>query len=163
LSEPDSSEPDRRAAPSGDRDAFYLAHMLECIESIERYSAAHNIELDELTQDAVLRKLQILAESSNKRISEARKAEFHRFDGANSPDSATWLCMITWESGWNVFCRSSATISRHSKLRFWLFWRQSESNSVFREYTAQAEDLSRPLGAEGSLPSRRFGAPPVSP
>ena len=75
MSEPDSSEPDRRAVPSGDRDAFYLAHMLECIESIERYSASHNIELDELTQDAVLRKHQLLAESS-KRISEARKAEF---------------------------------------------------------------------------------------
>jgi uncharacterized protein with HEPN domain len=49
--------------------------MLECIESIERYSASRDIELDELTQDAVLRKLQILAESS-KRVSEARKAEF---------------------------------------------------------------------------------------
>ena len=49
--------------------------MLECIESIERYTATNDIELDELTQDAVLRKLQILAESS-KRISEARKTEF---------------------------------------------------------------------------------------
>jgi len=49
--------------------------MLECIESIERYSASRDVELDELTQDAVLRKLQILAESS-KRISEARKTEF---------------------------------------------------------------------------------------
>ncbi len=58
-----------------DRDAFYLAHMLECIESIERYSAANDIESDELTRDAVLRKLQILAESS-KRVSEARKTEF---------------------------------------------------------------------------------------
>ena len=75
MSEPDSFGPDRRASPSGDRDAFYLAHMLECIESIERYSASHDIVLDELTQDAVLRKLQILAESS-KRVSEVRKAEF---------------------------------------------------------------------------------------
>jgi uncharacterized protein with HEPN domain len=49
--------------------------MLECIQSIERYSGSRDIELDELTQDAILRKLQILAESS-KRISEARKAEF---------------------------------------------------------------------------------------
>lgn len=51
--------------------------MLECIESIERYSAARDIALDELTQDAVLRKLQILAESS-KRVSEALKAEFSK-------------------------------------------------------------------------------------
>ena len=75
MSEPDSSGPDRRASSSGDRDAFYLAHMLECIESIERYSASRDIALDELTQDAVLRKLQILAESS-KRVSEALKTEF---------------------------------------------------------------------------------------
>ena len=75
MSEPDPSGPDHRASPSGDRDAFYLLHMLECIESIERYSASRDVELDELTQDAVLRKLQILAESS-KRISEARKTEF---------------------------------------------------------------------------------------
>lgn len=75
MSEPDAAEQGRRASASGERDAFYLAHMLECIESIERYSAAHDIELDELTQDAVLRKLQILAESS-KRVSDARKAEF---------------------------------------------------------------------------------------
>jgi len=49
--------------------------MLECIESIERYSASNDVARDELTQDAVLRKLQILAESS-KRVSEARRAEF---------------------------------------------------------------------------------------
>lgn len=49
--------------------------MPQCIESIEKYVAGNNIELDELTPDAVLRKLQILAESS-KRVSGARKAEF---------------------------------------------------------------------------------------
>ena len=65
---------------TGDRDVFYPAHMLECIESIERYTAANDIEIDELTQDAVLRKLQILAESS-RRVSEARKAEFPHVRG----------------------------------------------------------------------------------
>jgi uncharacterized protein with HEPN domain len=83
---------DERSAAGGRdafyRNAFYLTHMLECIESIERYTAANDIELDELTQDAVLRKLQILAESS-KRVSDSRKAEFPKSDGANSPDSAT--------------------------------------------------------------------------
>ena len=48
--------------PSGDRDVFYLTHMLECIESIERYSAIPDIESDELAQDAILRKLQLLTE-----------------------------------------------------------------------------------------------------
>lgn len=49
--------------------------MLECIESIERYSASNDVSVDERTQDAVLRKVQIPAESS-KRVSEAGKAEF---------------------------------------------------------------------------------------
>jgi uncharacterized protein with HEPN domain len=46
--------------------------MLECIESIERYCALHNIDHDELTQDAILRKLHLLTESS-KRVSEECK------------------------------------------------------------------------------------------
>jgi uncharacterized protein with HEPN domain len=41
--------------PSGNRDVFYLTHMLECIESIERYSAALDIESNDLAQDAILR------------------------------------------------------------------------------------------------------------
>jgi uncharacterized protein with HEPN domain len=47
--------------------------MLECIDSILGYTAIHSIESDELTQDAVLRKLQLLTESS-KRISATCKA-----------------------------------------------------------------------------------------
>jgi hypothetical protein len=50
LSEPDPSGPDRRASSSDDRDAFYLLHMLECIESSERYSGSRDAELDELAQ-----------------------------------------------------------------------------------------------------------------
>ncbi len=75
MSECDVNAADSQPEISGTRDAFYLAHMLECIESIENYAAAHNIELDELTQDAVLRKLQLLTESS-KRVSAERKAAY---------------------------------------------------------------------------------------
>ena len=56
-----------------DRDAFYLVHMLECIETIERYCAHDDIDSDQRTMDAVLRQLQILTESS-KRISTELKA-----------------------------------------------------------------------------------------
>ena len=58
--------------PSGDRDVFYLTHMLECIESIERYTTVSDIESDELAQDAIMRKLQLLTESS-KRVSDTCK------------------------------------------------------------------------------------------
>ena len=47
-----------------ERDRFYLLHMLECIADIEKYCEASDIESDQRTMDAVLRKLQILTESS---------------------------------------------------------------------------------------------------
>ena len=59
--------------PGNERDTFYLRHMLECIGSIEVYCAAGDMESDERTLDAVLRKLQLLTESS-KRVSEEVKA-----------------------------------------------------------------------------------------
>jgi uncharacterized protein with HEPN domain len=101
------SEDDRSLA--GDRDVFYLAHMLECIESIERYTAANSIELDELTQDAVLRKLQILAESS-KRVSEARKAEHPQVRWRELAGLRNVVFTTIWASVWNGYCRLSAKI-----------------------------------------------------
>jgi len=56
-----------------DRDRFYLLHMLECIGDIENYCKAAALETDVRTLDAVLRKLQILTESSM-RVSAALKA-----------------------------------------------------------------------------------------
>ncbi|MCK0510561.1 HepT-like ribonuclease domain-containing protein [Aromatoleum buckelii] len=65
--------------PGPDADRVYLAHMLECIARIDEY-----VEGDEgkfrssrLVQDAVIRNLQTLAESSQ-RLSEAIKASEHR-------------------------------------------------------------------------------------
>jgi uncharacterized protein with HEPN domain len=47
-------------------DRLYLVHIQECIERIERYTADGKDAFfaDERTQDAVLRNLQTLAESS---------------------------------------------------------------------------------------------------
>ena len=55
-----------------ERDYFYLTHMLECIESIERYAKVRELD-SELISDAILRKLQLLTESS-KRVSVTCKA-----------------------------------------------------------------------------------------
>ena len=57
------------------RDAFYLAHMIECIAAIESYCEAGDVETDPRTLDAVLRRLQIMTESS-KRISDELKAAY---------------------------------------------------------------------------------------
>ena len=49
--------------------------MLECVDAIESYCAAGDVESDERTLDAVLRRLQILTESS-KRVSDELKAAY---------------------------------------------------------------------------------------
>ncbi len=57
------------------RDAFYVAHVLECIAKILRYTSDGEpaFMTDERTQDAVVRNLQVLAESTQ-RISAERKS-----------------------------------------------------------------------------------------
>ncbi len=57
------------------RDAFYVAHILECIAKILRYTSGGEPAFlcDERTQDAVVRNLQVLAESTQ-RISEETKS-----------------------------------------------------------------------------------------
>lgn len=56
---------------------LYLHHILECIERIERYTQGNQAFFlsDEKTQDAVLRNLQVLAESTQK-LPEAWKEKF---------------------------------------------------------------------------------------
>ena len=57
-------------------DGLYLLHVAECIERIQRYTAGGKdvFWTDTLIQDAVLRNLQTLAESSQ-RVSAAMKAK----------------------------------------------------------------------------------------
>lgn len=60
-----------------ERDRTYLVHISECVGRIERYLPADKAAfVDDLkTQDAIIRNLQVLAESS-KRVSARTKAEF---------------------------------------------------------------------------------------
>ena len=56
--------------------SLYVDHMLECIERIEEYTIdKEQFTRSRLVQDAVIRNLQILAESSQ-RLSEATKKQF---------------------------------------------------------------------------------------
>ena len=59
------------------KDQLYLVHILECIERIEQYKspALNNFLSDIKTQDAIIRNLQILAESSQ-RVSQETKSSF---------------------------------------------------------------------------------------
>ena len=62
-------------------DLFYLEHILDCIHKIERFckdGEARFFESD-LIQDAVLRNLQVLGEST-KRLSEGLRAEHPTID-----------------------------------------------------------------------------------
>lgn len=58
-------------------DTLYLTHILECIEKIEEYTREGKdfFEQDSKTQDAVLRNLQILSESSM-RVSEELQMKY---------------------------------------------------------------------------------------
>ena len=56
-------------------EGVYLEHILECIARIQRYTAG-GLELlrtDEMTHDAVMRNLQVLAESCMRMSSEIRE------------------------------------------------------------------------------------------
>lgn len=58
-----------------ERDALYLRHMLECIERIEEYVGGDEGRFREsrLVQDATIRNLQTLAESSQRLSATLRK------------------------------------------------------------------------------------------
>ena len=76
-------------------DRLYLIHIQEAIERIEEYTREgeeYFLE-DRKTQDAVLRNLQTLAESSQ-RISSRLKESIHKWIGAYCPRSAMLWCMI---------------------------------------------------------------------
>jgi len=62
-------------------DRLYLIHISECIERIERYTAAGRAAFfaDTMTQDAVLRNLHTLSESTQ-RLSDALKARHPEVD-----------------------------------------------------------------------------------
>lgn len=62
-------------------DRFYFTHILECIERIERFCAGGERDFfaHDLIQDAVLRNLQVLAESSQ-RISPELKVAHPQID-----------------------------------------------------------------------------------
>lgn len=60
-----------------ERDLLYVEHIHACIERIERYVAADKKRFfdDTLLQDAVLRVLQVMAESSQRLSEEAKKSQ----------------------------------------------------------------------------------------
>jgi uncharacterized protein with HEPN domain len=57
------------------RDGVYIEHMLECIQKIEQYTESDRNRFlkDMMLQDAVLRVLQVMAESSQHLSNDAKK------------------------------------------------------------------------------------------
>lgn len=79
------------------RDGLYLVHIGECIDKIEQYTAGGrpNSSGTQKTQDAVLRNLQTMAESS-KRLSPRSRLHTRRSIGRGSRTSATCWFTTTW-------------------------------------------------------------------
>lgn len=76
--------------PGPDTDRVLLAHMGECIERIREYTAGDRsrFEASRLVQDAVIRNLQTLTESSQ-RLSDDIKLPSRRCRGVSWPCFAT--------------------------------------------------------------------------
>ena len=60
----------------GGRDSIYLRHILECIAAIESYTEGGKVDFLEngLVSDGVLRRLQVMAESTQRLSSGLKKA-----------------------------------------------------------------------------------------
>jgi len=76
--------------PGIEADRVLLAHMRDCLDRIREYTNAERARFDasRLVQDAVIRNLQTLAESSQ-RLSREIRAPSPRSLGANSPGFET--------------------------------------------------------------------------
>lgn len=88
-------------------DRLYLLHISENLERIEEYVAEGKEAFfaDRKTEDAVLRNLQTLAESSQ-RLSEPLKGSRSEIDWRASPASVTSWSMTIWGSACRVSGRS---------------------------------------------------------
>jgi len=103
--------------PSLEADRVYLDHMLECIARVEEYAGGDELRFrsSRLVQDAIIRNLQTLAESSqrlsavNKQRSKCRGARFRAF--------GTSSCMTISASTSTPSGRWSRRNSRHYALR----------------------------------------------
>ena len=98
-------------------DRLYLIHMQECIQRIEKYTAGGQVEFmqKDLIQDAVVRNLQVLAESSQ-HISDERKQSHPEVD---------WLALsgfrnvlvhdylgVDYERVWNIIVNDLSPLKR---------------------------------------------------
>ena len=79
-------------------DRLYLVHISECIARNEQYVAGSREKFmaSSLIQDAVLRNLQVLAESTQ-RLSDSLKASIPKWIGGSFPAFAMFWCTTTWE------------------------------------------------------------------
>jgi uncharacterized protein with HEPN domain len=66
---------------SQEKDLIYLEHILECIEAVQSYTVQGEADFfnNSLVQDAVLRRLQIMAESTQ-RLSDGLKRDIPAVD-----------------------------------------------------------------------------------
>jgi uncharacterized protein with HEPN domain len=62
-----------------DRDRTYILHILECIDRVERYANNDRtrFDTDPMVQDAILRSLQVMAESSQRLSEEVKATQSH--------------------------------------------------------------------------------------
>ena len=103
--------------PGPEADRVLLAHIRECLQRIQEYTAGDRarFESSRLVQDATLRNLQTLAESSQRLSNDIKGTEpgipWRELSGFRNVRSFTAIWAWTWRpSGWS----SSTTCPRWS-------------------------------------------------
>ena len=95
------------------REQDYLQHIIECIDAIDGYTVNGRETLDDpKTQDAVIRRLQVMAESCL-RLSDEMRANILKWSGSTSAISEIALSINTWKSVSTCCGPSSRMIYRH--------------------------------------------------
>ena len=114
---------------SGDKDLIYLAHIAQCIEAIKTYTIQGQEEFlhNSLVQDAVLRRLQIMAESSQ-RLSDKLKAKAPNVDwkalsGFRNILVHDYLGGISLEQVWNAIANDLPVLKEQVESDVKKFWR----------------------------------------
>ena len=103
-------------------DNLYIIHIKECIEKIESYVGSLDLDsfmLNELVQDAVLRNLQVLAESTQRLSPEFKNThsqiEWYKISGLRNILVHDYLG-IDIETVWNIIQHNIPELKQISNL-----------------------------------------------
>jgi Protein of unknown function DUF86 len=134
-------------------DRVYLKHILRCVARIEEYTrGGREMFLStSIVQDATLRNLQTLAESTQ-RLSADLKSLYPNVDWRPCPVFGTFWFTIIWASTWITFINRSRIRFLLSNPPFKPFLKISRTNHKSRPPNPRVHPISPKSGLPGDAP-----------